>query len=244
MACSAGYQSLQPERETLMVLAASSLTEPFEQLAEEFERRYPHVRVRLNFAGTQQLRVLLEQGLPADVVATANALHMRALGHRGLVSQPELFARNRLVLVVLRGNPAGIGGLADLTRPHRLVLAASSVPAGGYARQVLSNLEAYFGQDFSESVLKNLVSEESNVKSVLMKVVMGEADAGFVYATDVVAVSDDSLIVVPIPTPANVTADYYIARVAAEANQALARDFIDFVLSPEGREVLSSYGFE
>jgi len=227
-----------------MVLAASSLTEPFQQLAGEFERQYPHVRVQLNFAGTQQLRVLLEQGLSADVVATANALHMRALGDQGLIHQPELFARNHLVLVVLRGNPAGIGGLADLTRPHRLVLAGPSVPAGYYARQVLSNLEAYFGQDFSERVLENLVSEESNVKGVLTKVALGEADAGFVYATDVLDVSTDDVIVVPIPPAANVTAAYYIARVATEANQGPARDFVNFVLSTEGREVLRSYGFE
>ncbi len=238
-----GGRPAQEEKKVLTVMAAISLKQPFEELAGEFARQHPGVAVRFNFDGTQRLRAQLERGAPADVFAAANLAHMESLQKQGLVPDYTVFARNRLVLVVPENNPAGIDSVDDLVKPHRLVLAAPDVPAGGYARQVLHNLEEKLGAGYSEQVLANLLSEETNVKSVLTKVALGEADAGFVYATDAAVSTAGAVRMLEIPDAANIRAEYYIAPVAGARQPEPARLFVDFVVSESGQELLRKYGF-
>src|SRR6266540_2943795 len=173
----------------LHVFAAASLAEAFEQIAREFERAHPEARVQLNLAGSQQLATQIEQGAAADVFASADRRWMDYLVERGRVAgEPAVFARNRLVVIVPRTKPARIGRLQDLARPGvKLVLGAEAVPVGKYSREVLQNLSRSeaFDAAFARRVLANVVSEEENVKSVVGKVQLGEADAGLCYRSDV-----------------------------------------------------------
>jgi molybdate transport system substrate-binding protein len=172
---------------------------------------------------------------------------MRQAQHHGLIDgAPVVFARNRLVLIVPGSNTAGIRTLADLAHPGvKVVLGHDNVPIGQYARQVLerASRDPAYGPDFAQRVLANLVSEEVNVKQVVAKIQLGEADAALVYATDVTPALRQQVTVIELPAPVNVTTCYPIAVVAGAADQALARTFIDHVRSPEGQAVLERYGF-
>jgi len=240
--------------QTLTVFAASSLTEAFSDLAAAFETDNPGVTVLLNIAGSSTLRTQIEQGAPADVFASANVFHMNALVEADLVTDVQLFAQNRLV--VISQPDAGLQTLADLAREDvRLVVAAPYVPAGSYTREMLERLashdsqaldgqaldsQALDGQALVDAIFKNVVSEELNVRQVVSKVQLGEADAGVVYQSDVRVFTD--LAVIPIADAVNVTATYPIAVVRG-ANEGVARAFIDFVLAADGQQVLASYGF-
>jgi molybdate transport system substrate-binding protein len=214
----------------LRVFAAASLTAPFEELGQRF-RAAEGTAVTFNFAGSQALATQLRQGAPADVFASADVPNMDKV--RDLVGDPQVFASNLLQIVVERGNPRGVGGLADLAAGDlKVVLAAEEVPAGRYARQVLDRV----------GVEVRPVSLEDNVKSVVTKVALGEADAGIVYVTDVTA-GGDRVQGVDIPTGQNLTATYPIATVRASPAQERARAFVDLVRSAEGRQVLERHGF-
>ncbi len=228
--------------ETVVVMAASSLTESFQQLAEQFEAGHTDINIRLNFAGTQILRTQIEQGAKADVFTAANYHHIEELKEQGLVQKPRVFARNKLVLVVPKDNPGKIYTVTDLVKPNRLVLAADNVPVGGYSRQVLKKIEADLGQNFSSKVLNNLVSEETNVKSVMAKVALGEADAGIVYSSDLKGVTTKTVTDIDIPAKYNFEAEYYISRIS-NSNSEAARQFIEFIISSEGKKVLKQFGF-
>jgi len=235
----------QPD--TLTVFAAASLTEAFSEMATAFEATNPAVEVQLNFAGSQTLRLQIEQGAQADVFASANQLHTDALREAQLVNEPVIFAHNQLAVIMPAGNPASIETLADLARPGlKLVLAGSAVPAGRYARQVLENLNTYpdLPSDFSQQAMRNLVSEEDTVKGVVAKVQLGEADAGMVYVSDISPAVADDVITLSIPPGYNVVADYPIAIVAHTQQPNLAQAFIEFVLSPQGQAILTKHGFQ
>ncbi len=244
LACLAsfGCEADTPSRpDTLRVLAASSLAESFRDLEVEFERAHPELDVVTSFAGSQVLRLQLEQGARADVLASANEDHLRALREQGLVGASRIFAQNELVVIVPRENPAGIERFEDLPRASRLVLGSEAVPVGEYARRLLSRAAERFGDQFTRRVLSHVVSEESNVRLVRAKVELGEADAALVYRTD--AAAAEALRVVPIPEPLGVLARYAIAVVARSAQPSGARAFLDFVLSAPGRRVLAARGF-
>jgi molybdate transport system substrate-binding protein len=232
-----------PERE-LTVFAAASLTDAFGQIGAAFEESHPGVTVAFNFAGSQALRTQIEEGAAADVFASANKTELEALIASGHI-EPDggrLFAGNRLVVIMPEDNPAGIATLEDLARPGvKLVLAAEEVPVGKYARQALMNLNALLGSPYAESVLANVVSHEDNVRQVVAKVSLGEADAGIVYSTD--AMADPSLVTISIDDPYNVTASYPLAVLAGAPQPDLAAQFAAFVLSQEGQAILASYGF-
>jgi molybdate transport system substrate-binding protein len=214
----------------LKVFAAASLTGAFEELGQRFTAAQG-TEVTFNFAGSQALATQIRQGAPADVFAAADVPNMDKV--KDLVGTPQPFAGNRLAIVVERGNPAGVKGLGDLAAGDRkVVLAAEDVPAGKYARQVLDRA----------GVAVRPVSLEDNVKSVVAKVALGEADAGIVYVTDVAAGGDD-VEGVAIPTGQNVTATYPIATVTASRAQDQAQAFVDLVRSAEGRQVLERHGF-
>ncbi len=228
---------------TVRVFAAASLTEAFREIAAAFERRHPGVRVELNFAGTQVLRTQIEQGAPADVLAAADLEHADALQRQGLLGAHHVFARNRLVVVTPAGSPR-VRALPDLAAPGvKLVLAGPAVPAGRYAAETLSRMEksGRYGDGYRARVELNVVSQETNVRAVLAKVAMGEADAGIVYATDAAA-AEGKVGVLPIPVELNVDAVYPIGLLSASGS-AGARAFVDEVLGPRGQDVLRRHGF-
>ncbi len=234
-------------RTTLVVYAASSLTEAFTAIGTEFEARHADVQVVFNFAGSQALATQIEHGAVADVFASADAVHMDRLQEKGLLAEaPIPFAENRLVVAVPAANPAELRTVRDLARPGlAIVIAQENVPAGRYTRQVLANLseEAAFGSAFREAVLANVRSEELNVRQVFAKVALGEADAGFVYVSDVDP-SSATVKTLEIPEFAGVTAEYPIALLASAKEEALARRFIEFLRSEVARDILRQAGLQ
>lgn len=224
----------------LTVFAAASLTESFGEIAAAFEAEHPGVDVTLNFAGSNTLRAQIEQGAQADVFASANTKEMDTLVSSGLVAKdvPQTFLTNRLVAITPADNPAKLTTFDELSRPGlKLVLAAEDVPVGRYARQMLDNV----GADFKAKVLANVVSNETDVKQVVAKVQLGEADAGIVYASDAVAAPE--LPVIEIPSKWNVLAKYPIAALKNAPQPKLADEFVAFVLSPDGQAILKKWGF-
>lgn len=233
---------------SLTVFAAASLTGPFNELAAAFEAGHPGVEVVLNFAGSQQLAQQLAQGAPADVFASADLNQMQAAIRAGRVApgSPQPFVHNRLVVITPSGNPGEITGLADLARPGlKLILTAEAVPVGRYTRQFLEKAgrAPEFPDSYSLQVFENVVSYEENVKAVLSKVALGEADAGVVYASDVSGVEAGRVRQFAIPDGLNVLADYLIAPVLDAPRPELAGEFVDFVLSERGQDHLERHGF-
>ena len=231
----------------LTIFTAASLTDAFKDMAAQIEQANPGTKLTFNFAGSPTLRTQLSQGARADVFASADEPNMAGAETDGTITgQPQIFARNVLVVVVPVKNPAGIQTLQDLAKPNiKLVLTNKEVPVGNYARQSLEKMsqDPAFGPDFSKRVLANLVSEETNVRQVAAKVQLGEADAGIVYATDVTPAIRDAVRVIQIPPALNVIAKYPIAVVKGAQNEAGARAFIAYVLSPAGQTILVRHGF-
>lgn len=232
---------------TLIIYAASSLTEAFTEIGAEFEARQPEIRVVFNFAGSQALSTQLEHGAVADVFASADTVHMDRLHEKGLLAeQPVPFAKNRLIVALPATNPGKVSNLPDLARPGlAIVIAQEHVPVGRYTRQVLANLSANaaYGSAFRDAVLANVRSEELNVRQVLAKVVLGEADAGFVYVSDIAA-SSATVKTLEIPEHANVMAEYPIALLASAKEEALARSFIEFLRSAIAQDILRQAGLQ
>jgi molybdate transport system substrate-binding protein len=215
----------------IKVFAAASLTAAFTELAPRYTAATGGTRVTFNFAGSQALATQIRQGAPADVFASADLPNLDKV--KDLVATPRNFASNLLQIVVEKGNPKGIEGLRDLADPDlKVVLAAPEVPAGRYAQQALEQAKVTVAP----------VSQEDNVKAVVNKVALGEADAGVVYVTDVTA-GGDKVEGVDIPREQNVTATYPIATVKASRAQDKAQAFMDLVLSDQGQQVLKKYGF-
>ena len=232
----------------LIVFAAASLTAAFEEIGQSFEAAHPGVTVVLNFAGSQQLAQQINEGAPADVFASANNSQMKVVIDAGevITGSQRTFARNLLVMIYPRDNPAGLIELKDLARPGlKLVLAAEEVPVGKYSLDFLDKAIAdpVFGAVYKENVLKNVVSYEDNVKAVLTKVALGEADAGIVYSSDVIGEDAEKVGQIDIPDALNVIASYPIAPVKESEQPDLAQAFIELVLSPGGQAILAKYGF-
>ncbi|MEN6393955.1 MAG: molybdate ABC transporter substrate-binding protein [Anaerolineaceae bacterium] len=233
---------------TLTVLAAASLTESFTELGTLFEAAHPHIQVVFNFAGSQQLAQQLAEQAPADVFASASQKYMKETIDSGRVisGTDQIFAKNALVVIYPKANPAGLAALTDLTKPGlKLVLGAKEVPIGQYALDFLdkASQDPAYGATFKDDVLKNVVSYEDNVKSVVTKVVLGEADAGIVYLTDVTPDAAEKVDKIIIPDEINVIATYPMAAIADSAYPIEADAFVKFVLSEEGQAVLAKYNF-
>ncbi len=232
---------------TLTVFAAASLTESFNDLGRQFESVHPGVTLRLNYAGSQQLSAQLAQGASADVFASANNKEMWTAIDAGAVisGTQQTFARNRLIVIFPKDNPARMNTLADLAKPGlKLDLADKSVPVGQYSQDVLAKLskDPAYGTDFQNQVLENVVSYETDVKAVVTKVSLGEVDAGLVYTTDASAAAD-RLGSLTIPDQFNQIATYPIAPLAEAPQPDLAEQFVAFVLSAAGQQTLAHYGF-
>jgi molybdate transport system substrate-binding protein len=236
-----------PAPTTLQVFAAASLSDAFTEIAHQLEKQRPGLTVQLNFAGSQQLAAQIESGSLPDVFASADDRWMSHVRDLKLIAgDPHTFATNRLVVIVPKKNPAHLGKLQDLARSGvKLVLGADTVPVGRYSRTVLDNLarDSAFGADFAKLTLKNVVSEEENVKSIVAKVQLGEADAGMVYHSDVTPAVAGQIHVFEIPDRSNVVASYPIARIASGRDSTDANAFIDLVLSKRGKEILKQNNF-
>ena len=223
----AGTAAARVETTRATVFAAASLTDAFPKIA-------PHAR--FSFAGSNTLAAQIRQGAPADVFASANTSLPHALHADGFCSKPVVFTRNALVLIVPSSNPAAIHSVYDLRRSGiKLVIADKGVPVGSYTLQVLKNMNLM-------GVLKNVVSRENDVREVLAKVALNEADAGFVYSTDARTVPK-KVRVLKIPAWAEPKVQYGICVVSASHNKAAANAFVRRVLSPAGQKILLRYGF-
>ena len=217
----------------LLVFAAASLTDAFEEIADALSEAHPDLAVTYNFAGSQALAAQLVEGAPADVFASASGAQMGVAEDAELVDAPSPFVSNRLAIVVEAGNPLGITGLEDLARDDIvLVLAGEEVPAGQYAAEALD----------AAGVEVSPASLEVDVRATLSKVQLGEADAAIVYESDVVT-AGDSVEAVGIPDDQNVVASYPVAVLSEAPNPAAAAAFVAFLGSDEGREILERYGF-
>lgn len=222
-------------RTVVTVSAAASLGPAFSSLAAEFERAHPDVDVALNVGGSSELAAQIVEGAPADVFAAANTATMATVVDAGLTaSKPRIFASNALSIAVAPGNPHGIDGLADLADTGLVIIAcAPAVPCGAVATAAAS----------AAGISLELASEELSVTDVLAKVISGEADAGLVYRTDVVAAAD-SVDGVDLPESSATTTDYPVVALTTDGAAARAADqWIDFVTGPTGRVTLDRLGF-
>jgi molybdate transport system substrate-binding protein len=232
----------------IIVFAASSLTDSFNEIKAEFIKKNPKADIEFQFAGSPALRTQLEQGARADIYASADIPNMTQALTAGLVKDAgKIFANNSLVIITPKKNSANITKPADLNKSGlKLVLAAPEVPVGNYARQsfALMDKDPAYGAGFSAAVLKNVVSNESNVKQVVAKVQLGEADAGVVYGTDVTRDVVNDINQIQIPNALNVIAEYPIALTKTPGKADVASGFIAYVAGPEGQAILKKYGFK
>jgi molybdate transport system substrate-binding protein len=227
---SVGASPPDPVAGTVSVFAASSLTDAFNREATAFKARHRTVTVRLNFAGSALLATQISQGAPADVFASADQANLAKVSTAGPAT---VFATNELQVAVAPGNPKGIHGLSDLAKPGlTVVLCAAAVPCGVYANRAL----------LGAGVKLTPKSQEQDVRGVLSKVGLGEADAGIVYVTDIRS-AGDKVDGVEIPPDQNVIATYPIAAITGSSNPRAGQAFVNFVLSPTGQAILADYGF-
>ncbi|TMQ18844.1 MAG: molybdate ABC transporter substrate-binding protein [Deltaproteobacteria bacterium] len=234
---SAVAATARAESREITVFAAASLREVFEDLAKTFEAK-SGIKVRVNLAGSQELRMQIENGASADVFASADQKHMAALAKAKLVATPRVFARNMPVVIVPKDNPARVGSFAELSRAKKLVVGVPEVPIGSYTLEILDRT----GAEFKQKVLANVASRELNVRQVLAKVTLGEADAGIVYRTDAMA-GKDKVQIIEIPAKVNVIAEYPVAVLSNAPQAAAARAFVDLLFSSDGQKRLAAGGF-
>jgi molybdate transport system substrate-binding protein len=229
---------------SITVFAAVSLTEAFREAGARFEEANPGTKVAFQFGASTTLAVQISEGAPADVFAAADSAQMKVVTDAGAAINPAVFASNTPVVVAPRRSSV-VASFADLAVPGvKLVLTPAAVPIGRYARAILARATGPGGisTDFSARVLANVRSEEASVRAVLVKVQLGEADAGFVYRTDAAAAGDD-VRVVPIPAAYTVIAEYPIATLDASRNPELASAFVAFIRSAAGQAILEKHGF-
>jgi molybdate transport system substrate-binding protein len=235
-----------PAPVTLNVFAAASLTESFNEIAAAYQQLHPDITVKPNYNGSQILEQQIVNGAPADVFASADLANMVKARDAGLVNSSQVFVKNRLVVIIPVNNPGKIKSLKDLARKGvKIDIEADSVPAGKYSRQALVNMSKSpdYGSGYKDAVLANVVSEETNVKAVVQKVQLGEADAGFVYRTDVTPPVSSQVTVIDIPDPYNVIAQYPISVVKSSPHISDAQAFVGFVLSPDGQAIMKKHNF-
>jgi molybdate transport system substrate-binding protein len=230
----------------IVVFAAASLTDVFQDMAAGFRQANPDARLTFNFGASSQLATQLAQGARADVFASADQTQLdNAKKADAIAGQARVFAANRLVLITPGDNPRHIAGVHDLANDGvKFVTAQASVPIGQYTAQMLDKASAdpAYGTDFRARVQANTVSQEDNVRQVVSKVQLGEADAAVVYSTDPTPQVRDQLQIIQIPDALQTLATYPIA-VAKGSNSAGGEAFVLYVLAPAGQAVLARWGF-
>lgn len=228
----------------LTVFAAASLTDAFTEVGKAFDAVSGN-KTTFSFAGSQALRTQLENGAKADMYASANDAQYTPLVTKNIVAAGQAFVRNKLTLIAPKNNPA-LQTLNDLTKPGlKLVIADKTVPVGDYTRRMLTAIDkaGTYGKDFSARTLKNVVSEETNVRQVALKVQLGEADAAVVYSTDVTPTLKPLVRVIALPTRFNQNASYPIGVVKGSASPDAAAAFVAYVQSAPGQAILKKWGF-
>ena len=234
------------QRQTLTIYAATSLTDAFEELAAVFLENHPETDIVFNFASSSKLAAQLLAGAPADIFASANSSQMDLVVADGRISEGAVqsFATNRLVLIAPADNPAEISGIEDLgSKTLLLVLAVTGTPIRDYTNAMFASHNDEYGDDFAKRALGNLVSEESNVRQVVARIALGEADAGIVYQTDVTDEVRDDVIRFPIEDRHNQIASYPVAALDDTAIPELSEAFIVFLRSDDGQSILGAFGF-
>ena len=244
--CGGGSASGEQMGGTLTILAASSLTDAFSELAKTFEKQNPGTEVRTSFGASSEMLAQIQQGAPADVFASAAEEEMDTAVKQRLVSgKPQVFVKNREVVMVPKANPANIRSFRDVATPGtRLVLAEDAVPAADYAMEILDNADEEYGAGFKKEVLSNVVSREADVRASVNRVAVGDADATFGYASDYTPDIREEVEIVPVPPDLNILATYPIAALADANSPTLAKKWVDLVTSEEGQRVLKQWGFE
>jgi molybdate transport system substrate-binding protein len=246
--CTSSGSSPALEKKELTVFAAASLSRAMTDIAKTYEAEHPDTKILLNFDGSQALRTQIEQGAHADLFLSANTKHMTTLQDEGLIvnDSVKVFTKNKLAVLVPKDNRANITGLSDLKTPGiRLVMGTKEVPFGDYTRQVLGKManDSAYGPEYRNAVMKNVVSEDPAVTTLVAKLRVGEADAGIAYASDV-SEGDKALVtMLPIPDRYNVIAVYPLGIVQESKVKDQAAAFAQFITSTEGNAILTRYGF-
>lgn len=229
----------------LTIFAASSLTNAFDDLADSFLEQY-QFKPTINYGGSSTLVAQLLQGADVDIFASANELQIQTLIDEGLIEAESVrfFAENELVIIVPQDNPANIQGAEDLTQSNLfLVVAAPNVPIRIYTDILLDSLSLKFGETYSDDVMANVVSEETNVRQIVARIILGEADAGIVYRTDVTPDIAEQVQIIELPSGTSPRATYPIVPLLDSSHQNEAQLFIDYVLSDAGQSILQKWGF-
>lgn len=245
--CSKAPDALTPQ--SLRIFAASSLSGVMREMEAVYEAQHPGITLEFSFAGSNQLRTQLEQGARADVYLSADRRNMDAAATSKVVAPDTIaaIAHNRLALIIPRANRAKLTSLADIARPGlKIVVADKAVPAGSYALKMLDQARAAadLGEPFVKGVEANIVSHEENVAAVVTKVALGEADAGFAYASDAAGPNKEKLTVLTIPDALSPRTECVGAVVATSTQMEAARGFLMFVVSERGGQILVNSGFE
>lgn len=230
---------------TLYALVAANATQPFNDLIAAFEKTHPGLTIEANYTGTQILEQQIENGAPCDVFLSADLPHAVKIRSEKLIEPFRLISRLHEVVITPKTDPLKIASLRDLAKPHaKLIIGVPDVPIGIYTRTIFAKADRAYGGDFRKRALANVVSFEVNVKQVLQKIVLDEADAGIVYKTDVDPSAAKAVNVVDIPSRLNVPASNYIAVATHAGDPALARAFVAYALSPAGQAVFYKYGYD
>ncbi len=240
--CATSSSESMESESSIMIFAAASMTDAVSEIVEAYHVIYPDVEILTNYAGSKTLRSQIENGADADIFISANEKHYQALLEQNLVEPGEKILENAMVIAVSNDSDAVIDDLGDLSGSCQLVLAESGVPAGDYARRILQKYSEANADTYFESAMSNVVSEESNVRQVLMKVALGEADAALVYRTDITDAVRDKVRVIEISDAYNVIGSYYMA-VLPEAKEGTSALY-DFIKGEAGDAVLEKYGFK
>ncbi|WP_218038626.1 molybdate ABC transporter substrate-binding protein [Acrocarpospora pleiomorpha] len=233
-AASSAPAASAPAATELTVFAAASLTETFTELGKTFEAAHPGTTVKFNFGSSATLATQITQGAPADVFAAASPATMKTVTDAGLAAGPTVFVKNKLQIAVPPDNPAKVESLKDLTDPKvKVALCAEQVPCGAAAIKALD----------AAGLKVTPVTLEQDVKATLTKVELGEVDAALVYQTDVIA-SAGKVTGIPFPEADQAINDYPIAALTKAPALDLAKQFVDLVLSQQGKDVLTKAGFQ
>lgn len=235
-------QNNTPGTKTLTVFAASSLTDALTEIGTLFEAENPNLEIQFNFAASSTLSAQINSGATADLFASANPNQMNTAAESGRIDPEKVapFTQNQLAVIFPKENPAGITSLEDLARPGiLLLLVVPGAPVRDYTEEVLM----MSGQGFHDAVLANLTSEEANVRQLVAKIALGEADAGITYTSDVTPDQAETVGMIPIPQSLNLDISYVIAPLKDSAEPEVTADFIALILSPAGQAVLEKWGF-
>lgn len=238
---------LASEPKEITVFTAASLTGAFSEIGGIYENE-TNIHAVFNFDGSQALRTQIENGAYADVFASANKKQMNALRNGGLMNNSSImiFAKNKISLIVPKDNPAKIESISDLAKPGiKIVMGTKDVPVGDYALQIIDKLgnDSSYGQDYKTKVLSNVISQETTVNYVVTKVALGEADVGFAYVSDVTEDLASKVDKIEIPDEYNIIAEYPMGLLQESKYPTEGMEFMNLVMSDEGRAVLEKYGF-